>query len=130
MERYTIVLDIVETILCTRRNLFSVNIILKPTSDAVSLQPSPTALYPNAFEGPPLSHDFFDLQVPVCHSSTLPEFNLQSHFNFQNGAGMSSWNDPNYFVPTATFIPSSFGDAQFMATPEPGLPPSYYFSQM
>jgi hypothetical protein len=41
IERYAIVLDITDTSLCIRRHLFSVNITLEPTPDAVP--PSPTA---------------------------------------------------------------------------------------
>ena len=128
IERYTIVLDIMDTIL-GGRNLFSVNMILKTAGDAVPPQPSPTEFYPDVFEGPPLSHDFSDLQVPICPNSNLPGCALQSYSDFQCGARMPSWNVHNYFDPAATYVPyTSFGDAQFMATPEPDLPPSYHFS--
>ncbi|KIM37328.1 hypothetical protein M413DRAFT_13473 [Hebeloma cylindrosporum] len=121
LERYTIVLDIMDTILCTRINLFSVDITLKPTTDVNPHYPSTVAFYPNAFEGSHFSHDF-----PVCPSSNVLEFTLQSHSDFQTGSGTPSWNIPNQFAPTADFVPyPSFDDAQLMAIPEPVFPHSY-----
>ncbi|KIM37320.1 hypothetical protein M413DRAFT_31030 [Hebeloma cylindrosporum] len=129
IERYTIVLDITDTHLCRRRNLFSVDITLKLPSDVDTTDPSPTAFYPSVFEGQHISHDFPELSVTP--SSTLSAFTLQSHADFQNGSGMPSWNVPNCFVPTPNFVPyASFCDDQYMGIPEPIFPPPYPFPQM
>ena len=82
IERCTIVLDIMDTILGARRNLFSINITLKPASDRVPLPP-PSPTVPSADVNARRKDDSSDFRLSVLTVSVFEVF-LFSFFSAQS----------------------------------------------